>query len=64
MNWLLIITGTASINPKNEGIGVFGLFACIMIKIRTTIVVKLDIKIAINTERGYIPPALHLNEQY
>lgn len=64
MNEPLRITGTAEIAQKNEGNGVCGLFPCIMTIINKKIAVNADIVIESATERGYIPPALHRNEQY
>jgi hypothetical protein len=64
MKEILTITGTARITPKNEGIDVYGLFPSIMTNTRKRIAVIPDVKIESNTERGYIPAALHLNEQY
>jgi len=64
MNMTLRITGTARVTPKSEGIGVYGSLPCIITNTRKRIAVNPDIKIESNTERGYIPAASHLNEQY
>jgi hypothetical protein len=64
MNELLRITGTAKTTQKNEGIAVCGSFPCIIAIIRKRITVNPDEAKESTTERGYIPPALHLNEQY
>jgi len=64
MNELLRITGTVKITQKNGGIAKSGLFTCVMTSIRKRIAVSIDAAIESTTESGYIPPALHLNEQY